>query len=636
MKKVYGWSGKILFIDLANRSTRIEPTERYGSFIGGRGINQWLLFELLEKDVTALDPENPLILGAGPMVGTSVSCASRLAVDYKNVVTGGIGSGSCGGKFALEMKHAGYDHIVIQGRSAEPIYLYIEDDHISFRNASDIWGTDTWETETVIKQKENNSTLSTLAIGVAGENRVAFACIIGDRGRAVGYGGSGAVMGSKNLKAIAIKGTHPPIVANPGELDRKVKHFERSVFEKSRLVKTYREGGTLGAYLLPGENRPHGVKNLNEAFWGNDSLIHVTREKFDEFLIRRDTCSNCSVYCSGIFKVKGLMCEGIQANSLRAFGSNVDVASAEDILYSHALCNTYGLDVDQTSAVVAWAIDCYEQGIIDGQDTDGLELRFGNGSCVASLIKRIAMRDGFGDVLAHGVYGASEIVGRESEKLAAIVKKNGVMEAAMRSHKAWALGIITSTRGTGHLRGAPGMEFQKISPDVSQAILGIDDISDPTAYENKAALVVWQEKYKAVIDMMGICALVTMWMDKSLFVPDDIADMMTDITGEAYSAEDLFTTGERIQTIERSFNLLHAGFGRENDMPPRKFVDSPVNKGVYKDETLDMDQWNVMLDEYYQYHGWDIATGWPTRKCLLNLGLDAVVDKLSKKGINLP
>ncbi len=636
MNKMCGWAGKVLFVDLTGRTTHIEPTERYLSFVGGRGINQWLLFDLLDKDVNPLDPENPLILGVGPMIGTPVPAASRLAVDYKNVVTGGVGSGNCGGKFPLEMKHAGYDHIVIQGCADGPMYLYIEDDRVYFRDASDIWGIDAWKTEGVIKQKEKNDLLSTLAIGPAGENRVVFACIIGDQGRAVGYGGSGAVMGSKNLKAIAVRGTQAPVLADPEGLRKKVEQFEADIFEKSNLVNIYREGGTLGAYLLPKENRPHGVRNLNESFWSNDALGNVTRDKFDEFLVQKHTCSNCSVACSGIFKVKGMMFEGIQANTLRAFGSNMDVTSAEDILYAHGLCNAYGLDIDQTSAVVAWAIDCFEQGIIDRQDTDGLALKFGDGSCVAALIKRIALREGFGDLLARGVHEAAKIIGRGSEKLAATVKKNSVMEAAMRSHKAWALGIVTSTRGTGHLRGAPGLEFQKLPPEESQALLGIGDISDPTAYENKPALVVWQEKYKAVIDMMGLCALVTMWMDRTLFVPDDIADMLTDITGKAYSREDLFTAGESVQNLERSFNLLHAGFGRENDLPPRKFVEIPVNDGIFKGEKLDMDQWNKMLDQYYQGHGWDVETGWPTKKGLLDLGLDAVVEKLTRNGIDLP
>ena len=637
MGKLCGWSGKILFIYLSDKSIHVESTEEYLSFIGGRGINQWLLFNLLEKDVDALGPDNVIILGAGPMVGTLVPSASRLAVDYKNVITGGVGSGNCGGRFAAEMKYAGYDHIVITGKAAKPTYIYIEDDKVNFRDASDIWGRSTWETDYIIKSKEKDESISTLTIGVGGENLVKFASIIGDRGRAVGYGGSGAVMGSKNLKAIAIRGKKSSIrVAKPAEFMNRLRRFKRDVFEKSNVVRVHREGGTLGAYLLPGEKRPHGVRNMNEEFWSNDSIKNVTRDKFDKFLIRRHSCFNCPVYCSAIYKVRGVMCEGIQANSLRAFGTNVDVKCAEDILYAHALSNSYGLDCDQTSAAVAWAIECYEEGIIDKQDTDGLELRFGDGNCVARLIKKIAFREGFGDILARGVYEASKIIGRGSEELAVLVKKNSVMEAAMRSHKAWALGVVTSTKGTGHLRGAPAQEFQKVPPEISKELFNISDISNPTSYENKAALVVWHEKYKGIIDMMGICALPSMWMDVTLFIPEDIAGLLNDITGKDYSPEGLLNTGEKLQNLERSFNLLHAGFGRSDDMPPRKFTDIPVKEGIYKGEKLHIDKWNQMLDEYYELHGWDKATGWPTKKRLLSLRLDAVVNKLAKNGIILP
>ena len=563
--------------------------------------------------------------------------ASRLAVDYKNVITGGVGSGNCGGRFAVEMKNAGYDHLVFTGKADRPVYVYVEDDTIHFRDASDLWGQGTWETDELIKSKEKEGRISTLTIGIAGESLVKFACIIGDRGRAVGYGGGGAVMGSKKLKAIAVRGRHTHVlVARPDELKKRLKTFRKDVFEKSRVVKIHREGGTLGAYLLSGEKRPHGVRNMSEEFWSNDAIKNVTRDKFDEFLVTRHSCEGCPVFCSGIYEIKGMHCEGIQANSLRAFGSNVDVTSAEDVLYAHALCNSYGLDVDQTSAAVAWAIECYEKGIIDKKDTDGLELKFGDGGCVAELIKKIAFRDGFGDVLAKGVNDATEIIGRGSEKAALLVKKNSLMEAGMRSHKAWALGIITSTKGTGHLRGAPGLEFQNIPPEISKELFDVGDISDPTSYENKAALVVWQEKYKGVVDMMGLCALSSMWMDRTLFTPEDIALFLNDITGKDYSAEELLKAGEVLQNLERSFNLLHAGFGRSDDMPPRKLTEILVKKGTYEGERLHLDKWNKMLEEYYELHGWEKMNGRPKKERLSALGLDFVVEKFARNDINLP
>jgi len=634
MRESYGFSGRILFIDLSEKASSTEPTEASLFFPGGRGVNQWLLFNLLEDGVDPLGEHNCLILGAGPMVGTPVPSGGRLAVDYKNVITGGVGSGNCGGRFAAEMKYAGYDHVVLRGKAERPTYVYIEDNRVYFRDAGEIYGRGTWETNEFIKSKEGDRRISTLTIGPAGERGVGFSCIIGDGGRAVGYGGGGAVMGSKNLKAVAVRGRHHAVrVAMPDAFMYRLRSFRREVLEKSRIVDIHRRGGTLGAYLLPGEDRPHGVRNMSEEFWSNEAIDRVKRENFDAFLTRRHACSSCPVYCSGFYQVEGMHCEGIQANSLRAFGSNVDVTDARKILYAHALCNDLGLDTDQTSASIAWAMECFERGIIDEEDTGGMELRFGDGDCVARLIGKIARREGFGDILADGVDQAARRIGRGSGELALLVKKNSAMEAGMRSHKAWALGIVTSAKGTGHLRGAPGVEFQGIPPEASQRLLGIEDISDPTSYVNKPALVVWQERYKAAVDMMGICALSSMWMDRDLFTPRQMVDFLRDLTGLDISADELMGKGEALQTLERSFNLLHAGFDRSDDMPPRKLVEIPVGAGRFRGEHLDMGRWNEMLDEYYDLHKWDRATGRPTRARLVELGLDNVAERLCEQGL---
>ena len=206
----------------------------------------------------------------------------------------------------------------------------------------------------------------------------------------------------------------------------------------------------------------------------------------------------------------------------------------------------------------------------------------------------------------------------------------------MRSHRAWALGIVTSTRGVGHLRGSSGLEFQKISSELSRRILQIEDISDPTSYRNKADLVVWQERYKGIIDIVGLCALPSMWMDINLYSPEDIAGLLNDLTGKSYSGEELMGLGERIQTLERAFNLLHAGLGRGDDLPPKKFVEIPVHEGIFKGEKINLEKWHQMLDEYYGLHGWDRESGWPKGKTLAALGLEEVAVRLVQEGIVIP
>lgn len=632
---MYGWTGNILFIDLTKMTTRLERTDKYCSLIGGRGINQRIILEHLDKHVHPLAAENIMILGAGPLVGTLVPGADRLAVDFKNVITHGVGSGNCGGQFAAEMKFAGYDNIVIYGKARKPIYLYIYNDDIYFRDATDLWGKDTWKTDELIKLKEKDKSIKTLTIGQAGENVVKFACIIGDKGRAIGYGGGGAVFGSKNLKAVAVRGTLPVKIAYPDNFIRKLRDFRGNAIEESTTVNFYRRGGTLLPYLMPGENRPHGVRNMSEEFWSNEAINCVTREKFDRYLIRRHSCFNCPSYCSGIYEIKGLKCEGVQANTLRAVGSNLDLRSPEHILYANALLNMYGLDTDQTSAVIAWAIECFENGILSLQDTDGIELRWGKGDSIISLIDLIAHRKGFGNVLAEGVYEACQVIGRGSDKYTVLIKKVSLMEAGMRSHKGWALGIVTSTKGGGHLRGAPGQEMQNISPEISKKLFGIGSISDPTSYENKAELVIWQENYKGIIDIMGLCVSNSMWMDISLFTPEDIAQFFYYTTGENVSGDYLMRVGERLQNLERVFNYLHAGFDRKDDLPPERLVNTPVGNGPYKGEKLDMEEWNSMLDRYYECHNWDVETGLPTRQTLKMIGLNGIINILEEKGLRL-
>lgn len=627
-----GWTGNILLIDLSKMNVRREKTSNYLSFIGGRGINQRILFESMDKHSDPLGPENIIILGAGPLVGTLIPGANRLAVDFKNVITYGVGSGNCGGQFAAEMKFAGYDHIIISGRASKPVYVHIHNSNVYFRDATDVWGKDTWTTENLIKTREGDRNIKTLTIGQAGETMVKFACIIGDKGRAVGYGGGGAVFGSKNLKAVAIRGTLPVKIAYPQELLQKLRHFKNEVIEKSKTVDLYRKGGTLLPYLIPGENRPHGVRNMSEEFWSNEAIECVTREKFDRNLIRRHSCFNCPAYCSSIYEVEGLRCEGVQANTLRAAGSNLDVRSPKHILYANALLNMYGLDTDQTSAVIGWAIECYESGILSLQDTDGIELRWGKGDSVIRLIDLIAHRQGFGNILADGVYEACRVLGRGSEKYTVLVKRASLMEAAMRSHKGWALGIVTSTKGAGHLRGAPAQEMQNIPPEISRQLFGIGPICDPTCYENKPELVIWQENYKGVVDMMGLCASMSMWQDISLFSPEDIAEMYMYTTGKSVSADYLMHVGEKLQNLERLFNYIHAGFSRKDDMPPEKLVEIPVGDGPFKGEKLDLEKWNKMLDIYYRCHNWDKKTGLPTKHSLEQIGLNDIISMLEGRG----
>jgi len=633
---MFGWTGKILYIDLTNRKIKIENTCKYSDFIGGRGINQFLLFHhLKDNKIQALDSENPIILGAGPFVGTLIPSACRLSIDFKNVLNNGIGSDNCGGHFAPEMKFAGYDHIIISGKSSTPIYIFIKDEKVFFRDAKKLWGKNTWETENLIRKYENDNYIRTLSIGLAGENLVKFASIVADKGRFASYGGSGAVMGSKNLKCIAIRGSSSINVKSPKKIMNRIKEIN-NIINKSKAMQMYRLGGTLLGYLLPGENRGHGVKNMSEAFWDNEKISKLSRYVFDSnYLVRRHSCFACPIYCSSIYKVNGIYCEGLHANSWRSFASNLDLVDPEKVLMSHAFANLYGMDGDHTSSIIAWAIECYENGILSKKDTDGIELAWGNSESIIKMIKKIAHRDGFGNVLANGIYEASKIIGKNSIKFAMLSKKSALNERAMRIQKAWALGILLSNKGAGHLRGAPivvgGKQIYPFYLNNKES--KFQDFINPVKYEGKAELVTWHQKYKGIIDSVGICSLVSSWTDLNLYNLETISNLLTDLTGNNYSTSKLLKIGAKIHNLERSFNLLHAGLDRKDDYPPIKLSKIQVKKGKYKGESLEISEWDKLLDEYYTLQEWDVKKGIPTEKVLKELGLEFVIKILKEKDL---
>ncbi len=633
---MFGYTGKIAFVDLSRETWRQGDTADYAEWVGGRGINHILAHENHEPDTHPLEPASWVALGAGPLVGTPVPAGCRLTVEFKNLLTGGIGSGNSGGHFAPEMKYAGFDHLVITGRASRPTYLLLTDGQVLFRDASDLWGKDTWETETGIQAKENNGRIRTLCIGPAGENQVAFACLISDRGRAAAYGGAGAIWGSKNLKAVAAQGNYPVRLAHPDELMEAVRRYYREVIPSSEFCRIYRAGGTLAGYQKAGENRPHAVRNMSDEFWAQQEIDKVAGKIFDERLLQKRSCFNCPLHGTGIYQAGKSRCEGVQANSWRAFATNVVVTDPEAVLELHSLANLSGMDGDHTSAVLAWAVECFEAGIIDTSDTDGLELAWGRPEPLRVLMERIVKREGFGDVLARGLKAATEVVGRGSHRLALLSRGNALMESGMRSHRAWGMGILTSTRGGSHLRGAPSVEYIGFDPNACRDIYQIEDLPGPTEYAKKAAMVVWYERYKAVIDIMGLCYLPSMWMDPTLFIPEDVARFYRLATGRDDDVEELMTVGERIQASETVFNLIYAGFGRRESLPPSKLVTQAVSKGLFKGEKIDLESYARALDEYYATRGWDPVTGWPTKRTLENLGMEGYIGAVEKCGLRLP
>lgn len=633
-KIMKGYAGKILRIDLSRGKISTSPSASFnGKYLGGRGVGAWILFNEVPPETPALDPKNIMIFGTGPLTGTSAPSSGRLSLVTKNAVSKGFAYSNAGGHFAPELKYAGYDHLIISGKSPFPAYLIINNDTVKLKKADFIWGKDVWETEDTIKSNLLQSDLQILSIGPGGENLSKCACIMINKGRALGFGGCGAVMGSKNLKAIVVKGSKSIEAADPSGFMQECQKSFRKI-DMSIGANFLRQGGTI-AKVNP--SFPLPTRNYQDANWGEKNL-KVEEKKFSSpFEIKRSACFNCSMRCSHFYSIPndtyaGLVCEGIQTNAIRGFGSNLDIDDPAFIIAANSLCNKLGLHIDEISSILGWAFECFEKGILTCQDTDGLELNWGNQKVALELIRKIGYRESFGNILAEGVAKASQIIGSDSQKYAMSIKNTGINEGGIRIKKAWALGIATSTRGGGHLCGSPNSEGVKsITPEIGKKRYGVPTAGNVITYEGKAKLVVWFEKYKAVIDSLGMCCFTSYWQN-NLLGPNDYANLFYKITGKPIDKDKLFIIGEKILNIEKAYNTLSVGFSRKDDFFPDRFIEEPVKQGPYKGERLDKESWNNLLTEYYSYKGWDTQTGWQTEECLEKLGLEKLKKELEKVG----
>jgi aldehyde:ferredoxin oxidoreductase len=618
--ETYCWIGKFLRIDLSKNKITIDSSKKLlKRFIGGRGVGQWLLFDQVSPNTQALHPDNLLVFSSGSLTGTMAPASCRMSIDTKNVFTGGVLSSNVGGHFGPELKFAGFDFLVIQGSSDKPVYLDIKDEQVEIKNASHLWGRSTWETEDIVRKDQGDLSIRVASIGTAGENLANPACVIVDRARAAGRGGCGAVLGSKKLKAIAVKGTQPINIAEPEKFMNEVEKIWNKI-DSYKSVETRRTLGTRAALPFSNELGFMGVKNFQDDYWNPKKIKKVSQEQLNSnFEIRKLACFNCPIHCSHLYRIpqqtdSDLISEGFQLNVDWDFGGKIDITDGEALLKINTLCNQLGLDIDNSSAPIAWAFELYERGIIGKNDTNGLDLIWGDTDVVTTLLHKIAEREGFGKILAEGSLRASKIIGRGSEKYVSHIKGQDSIEA-LRSDKGWLLGCITSARGGGHLDGA----FQTYKTPGA---------GEPDSYDSKAEKVFWFERFKTVVDMMGVCYFATVWSDKDLIGPDDFSRLFSTATGVSMSGTDLMRTGRIVRNVEKGFNTLHAGFKRSDDYPPERFFKEPIVSGPNKDRILTREGVDHMLDEYYALHGWDKETGWQTTKCLDELELNEVKEQI--------
>lgn len=631
-------AGKILWVDLTTEEYEILSTADYvKEFLGGVGLNWWLLYKGVKPWVTPYEPANLLLYGTGLLVGTLVPCATRFTVDSKNPFTNGIASSNSGGHFSAELKYAGYDHIVFRGRARRPVYLCLDDDRIVIKDASHLWGRTTYETNDLIKEELKDQDFQVSCIGPAGENLVRSACIVTNRARAAGKCGLGAVMGSKNLKGIAVRGSGVIEVQNPEKFMELVEEGWEKI-KKSQIYEDYSMYGTLDdTPFCRLESSAVPFRNFQDDYMDPDRAKRIRGHIYhDRYEKKRLACFVCPYHCGRFYKIDGglyspLAFEKMEANAVLNFGSILDINNPSAIMKAQSLCTEYGMDIDGAAMVLSWAFECYQRGMLDKKVVDGFELKWGDHKVVMELLRRTAYREGFGRILAEGVKRASEVIGKGSEKYAIHIKGMDSREV-MRSGKGYALGIATALRGGGHTTGAPLPEFNKIPSEVCRTTWGIDWSSNPSLYEGKPELVFYFERLYAALNSLGICIFTANGTSPDLFGPDDYANLVSAATGWGMNGKDLMRIGEKINNVGKAFNTLHAGFDRKDDYPPKRMMEEPIKSGPKKGERLKRNEWNKMLDRYYELHNWNKKTGWQTKKCLKEFHLENVMEDLKADG----
>ncbi|MBW1771911.1 MAG: aldehyde ferredoxin oxidoreductase family protein [Deltaproteobacteria bacterium] len=636
---LYAYAGKILRVNLSNGEISTEPTSNYAKeWLGSSGIAIKILYDELRSWVTPYDPANRLIIGAGALVGTTAPGANKMNISTLGPMIGGWASSCSDSYLGGQLKRAGYDSVVVQGKAHTPVYLWVDDDTVEIRDASHLWGKTTWETLDTIRETLGDQNLHLMSIGPAGENLVRGACIIQDKGRAFGRGGVGAVMGSKNLKAVIVRGSGAIRVANRDRFMAAAANCH-GMFKGLTSTKNFHKYGTLG--IMEGKQAVCGIayKNFQDSHLPEEMAFAIDpKHTIEKYQVAKQSYPGCGFGgCSRIMHITegpyaGLVTESTQWEVVSTIQGRLAVEEPTFMFKANTLCNQYGLDVDAAGAPIGWAMECYERGIIDEQDTDGIKLNWGDAEAALELIRKIAFREGFGNILAEGCARAADIVGRDSEYYALNIKGLDLYEPC-RGALGWCLGAVTSTRGGGHTTGAPVIETQgNLDIEKAKEVYGIDNPHKAQEYEGKAKMVTFSESLQRANNCLGVCHYNTAYFDPNLPSLPDLAELYSAATGWETSVEDLKRLTLKQINLEKALNLRFTDFERKDDMPTPRELNEPIASGNLAGWKIHKEKFNRMLDEYYDLHGWDRETSFPKRQTLIDLDLEYVADDLENIG----
>jgi aldehyde:ferredoxin oxidoreductase len=611
----------IASVDLHDRSVKTEPLplELRKNFLGGRGINMFLLSRSYRVETDPFSPRNPLLFGAGLLTGT-LSFGSRINISARSPESGHLGDSNMGGDFGAELVRAGLSHIAITGRSETPVYLLIRDGRIELRDAAHLWGLDTVETQKRIRAELGDARARIACIGPAGENLVRFASVRSGKKNAAGRTGMGAVMGSKNLKAVAVRGTRDIRIAEPEGYLAYYQESQKKLTDSKWVGALGRQGTPL---LFPYANAMGflSLRNHQLTTLGEQSRL-VEAEALERYSTGMLACFGCPVHCRHRHHVRsgpyrGQQGEGPEYASLGSLGPKIGNLDLEHIIHATELCNLYGLDTISTGSYIAWAMELFQRGIIDRRLTK-MSLEWGNTESITELIRQIALRKGFGHILAEGFH-AAKVLGEASRKYLLGAKGLPLEMTDERLPKSFALGMATATRGACHMRSRPSIDVLGLPEEVLRRIYGGTVSPQISSYEGKARMVWWHELLNAVTDSLGFCRFLTVFSSPHAPQYSEFSRWIRLATGLILTAKELKSAGERIYTLERTL-LVADGLSRQDDSLPARYFEEPVAEGPAAGSVIDRTRFQQMLDEYYRLHGWD-RNGIPTRRTRRKLGL---------------
>ena len=614
---VNGYTGNILRVDLTNEKITIENPKEvfYRRYIGGEGFVAYYLLKELKAGIDPLSSENKLIFATGPLTGFAIPGTGRNSVGAKSPLTGGFGEAEVGGHWGAELKHAGFDAIIIEGKAKNPAYLWIKDGEIEIKNASHLWGKVTGEAEAIIKNELKDQFVRVAQIGPGGENLVRYACIINDLRNAAGRTGMGAVMGSKNLKAIAVRGHKKLKVNNKENLRAKIKEFNEVAYKPVSGYFEYGTGGGIMEQFANSGNLP--TRNFRDGnFKGAKGLDPGIMKQ--EIGLKMENCYACSIRCKKVVEIGepwnvDPLYGGPEYESIGAFGSNCGVDDLKAVCKANELCNKYSIDTISTGVSISFAMECYENGILSDKDTNGIKLNFGNAEAIVQLVEMIAKREGLGDILAEGVKRAADKIKNGADKFAMHVKGQEIPMHEPRLKQGLGVGYAVSPTGAEHMAN---MHDTSIASERAIAVHSAIGILEPLEIDDlgikKVRALVYYTNWRNLLNALLIC----------YFVPwdyVDIPEIVRATTGWYTSSWELMKVGEKITTMAKAFNIRE-GLTKQDDKLPERFF-QPHTSGALAETAIKPEEFKNAIFNYYKMMGWD-EEGTPTKSKLEELELD--------------